>query len=86
VSTVYRVDTSDPGFYVLMPPKTKTHERYEGSPVVAGRLWAFAWWQDGRRLVAIVNIFDDQKRDVVMDIGAFKFQASKFRSTTSAIT
>jgi hypothetical protein len=72
---VYRVDTSDPGFYVVMPPKTKSHERYEGSPVVAGRLWAFAWWEDGRRLVAIVNVFNNQKPDIMMDIGAFKFQA-----------
>ena len=74
--TVYRVDTDDPGFCLLMPPKKKIHERYEGSPVIAGKLWAFAWWQGSRRLVAVGNIFSSSRQEVMMDIGAFKFQAS----------
>jgi len=76
IFTVYRIDTDGPGFCLLMPPQKRTHERYEGSPVVTGKLWAFAWWQGTRRLLAVGSISSSQRQDVVMDIGAFKFQGT----------
>jgi len=78
IFTVYRIDTDGPSFCLVMPPKKRTHERYEGSPVVAGKLWAFAWWQGTRKLLAVGNIFNSQRQEMVMDIGASKFQASRY--------
>ena len=44
--------------------------------MVNGNRWAFAWWQDGRRRISVGNLADvpDKKRQVIMDLGAFKYQ------------
>ena len=78
IFTIYRVDTNDPGFHLLVPPKRRTHERYEGSPVAAGKLWAFGWSRGSRRLMAVGSIFNSQRQELVMDIGTSKFQASRY--------
>jgi len=76
IFTVYRIDIDGPGFCLLMAPQKRTHERYEGSPIVTGKLWAFSWWQGTRKLLAVGSIFSSQRQHVVMDIGAFKFQGT----------
>lgn len=43
---------------------------------MTGDLWAFSWWKGSRRLLAIGNVASDpnDRQEVVMDVGAFKFQ------------
>jgi len=78
VFTLYRIDTKNPGFRVVLPPTRRVHEKYEGAPAVAGNLWAFSWWRGSHRLLAIGNIVTSahDRREVLLDIGAFKFQAT----------
>lgn len=76
--TVYSVDAHTLSFRLVIPPNKRTHERYEGSPVVKGNRWAFAWWQGSRRLLSVGNIIGQPNKEVTMDIGAFKFQVSLF--------
>ena len=59
IFAVYRIDTHGPGFLLLMSPKHRTHERYEGS-VIAGKPRAFAWWEGTRRLLAVRNILSSR--------------------------
>ncbi|KAF7986583.1 hypothetical protein HWV62_26346 [Athelia sp. TMB] len=78
VFTLYRIDTKNPGFHLVLPPARRVHEKYEGAPAVAGGLWAFSWWRGSRRLLAIGSVSGNphERREIVLDVGAFKFQAT----------